>query len=217
MTSIRSFSPLAAVSAMTAMAAVVVASNILVQYPVQARLGPIQLADLLTYGAFTYPAAFLVNDLTNRRFGPFAARIVVLVGFVVAVALSIWLATPRIAVASGAAFLVAQLLDVAVFDQLRRLAWWKAPVISSLVGSIVDTVLFFGIAFSAAFATVLGYHDGFAPEAAPLLGAFLPEVPCWISWALGDFVVKLLVAAVLLAPYRVMLAILGISAAPTTV
>src|SRR5690606_37094232 len=122
-----------------AMAAVVVASNFLVQFPF-AHFG---LQDLLTWGAFTYPLAFLVNDLTNRRYGPAAARKVVYVGFAIAVVLSIWLATPRIAVASGSAFLVAQLLDVSVFDRLRERAWWQAPLISSVIGSVIDTVLFF--------------------------------------------------------------------------
>lgn len=191
--------------AIIAMATVVVASNFLVQYPVHASLGAVNLADLLTWGAFTYPAAFLVTDLTNRRFGPNAARVVVLTGFVIAVALSFWLATPRIAIASGSAFLVAQLLDITVFDRLRRMAWWKAPFLSSLLGSIIDTVLFFSIAFSAGLSALLGYHDAFAVEAAPLLGAFAPEAPRWISWALGDFAVKILVSVALLAPYRIVL------------
>jgi len=146
-----------------AMCAVVAASNYLVQFPVQATLGGINLADILTWGAFTYPVAFLVTDLTNRRFGANAARVVVVSGFVLAVALSIWLATPRIAIASGSAFLVAQLLDVAVFEKLRRSAWWKAPLVSSLLGSVIDTVLFFGVAFSAPFAFIdlnYGMEDG---------------------------------------------------------
>ncbi|ADZ68774.1 Hypothetical transmembrane protein [Polymorphum gilvum SL003B-26A1] len=193
--------------AVAAMAIVVVASNFLVQFPVPGSLGPVSLTDLLTFGAFTYPAAFLVTDLTNRRFGPAAARRVVVAGFVLAVALSVWLATPRIAIASGTAFLVAQMLDVTVFDRLRRAAWWKAPFVSSLLGSVIDTLLFFSLAFSAAAAGVLGFDDAFAVEAAPLLGAFAPEVPRWISWALGDFCVKILVATALLAPYRVLLAV----------
>ena len=121
-----------------AMATIVVASNILVQFPFP-HFG---LQDLLTWGAFTYPIAFLVTDLTNRRFGPAAARKVVLVGFAIAIVLSVWLATPRIAIASGSAFLVAQLLDVAIFDRLRRNAWWQAPLISTVIGSLVDTALF---------------------------------------------------------------------------
>ncbi|MDD7909341.1 MULTISPECIES: queuosine precursor transporter [Pseudovibrio] len=187
-----------------AMTAVVVASNILVQYPVHGMLGSINLADLLTWGAFTYPAAFLVTDLINRRFGPQAARRVVYAGFAVAVVLSIVLATPRIALASGSAFLFGQLFDVAVFNRLRGGAWWKAPVISSTLGSILDTLLFFSIAFAGSFA-FLGYHDDFAVGSAPLLGAFALEVPRWISWALGDFCVKLIVAMGLLVPYRVLM------------
>lgn len=194
--------------AVAAMAVVVVASNYLVQFPVQGHLGALNLADLLTWGAFTYPAAFLVTDLTNRKFGPNPARLVVAVGFVFAVALSILLSTPRIAAASGSAFLVAQLLDVTVFNRLRRLSWWKAPFASSLIGSVIDTVLFFSIAFSGAFAVLLGYYDAFAVETAPLLGVFAAEVPRWISWAVGDFSVKILVAVFLLAPYRILLGLL---------
>ncbi len=194
--------------AVAAMAVVVVASNYLVQFPVQGHLGALNLADLLTWGAFTYPAAFLVTDLTNRKFGPNPARLVVAVGFVFAVALSILLSTPRIAAASGSAFLVAQLLDVTVFNRLRRLSWWKAPFASSLIGSVVDTVLFFSIAFSGAFAVLLGYYDAFAVETTPLLGVFAAEVPRWISWAVGDFSVKILVAVFLLAPYRILLGLL---------
>ena len=188
---------LAAVAAMTV---VVALSNYLVQFPLDAAIGTYQLADLLTWGAFTYPVAFLVNDLTNRYFGAATARIVVLAGFVVAVIVSIFLATPRIAIASGSAFLVAQLLDTVVFDRMRAATWWKAPLLSSLLGSIVDTVLFFSLAFAAQFA-VLGPNDGFAIEVAPLLGLFSVSVPRWMSWALGDFGVKMLVALVMLAPY----------------
>ena len=137
--------------AVAAMAAVVAASNVLVQYPVQARLGALNLADLLTWGAFTYPFAFLVTDLTNRSLGPAIARRVVLTGFTIAVLLSVWLATPRIAIASGTAFLAAQLLDVAIFHRLREGAWWRAPVASTIVASTVDTALFFSLAFAAAF------------------------------------------------------------------
>ena len=188
--------------AIAAMAAVVIASNILVQYPVNGRLGDLNLADILTWGAFTYPLAFLVNDLTNRKFGPNAARAVVFAGFGLAVLLSVWLATPRIAIASGSAFLVAHLLDVSVFNRLRRAAWWQAPMLSSLVGSLVDTLLFFTLAFSAMFSG-LGPNDAFAIEAAPLFGLFAGlDAPRWVSWAIGDLVVKLLVAALALLPYR---------------
>ncbi|HFQ15219.1 MAG TPA: VUT family protein [Rhodobacteraceae bacterium] len=186
-----------------AMAAVVVLSNVLVQFPVQAVLGGVQLADLLTWGAFTYPAAFLVTDLTNRRLGPAAARKVVATGFVLAVLLSIWLASPRIAMASGSAFLMAQLLDVLIFNRLRRGVWWRAPLLSSVFGSLLDTALFFSLAFAAGFA-FLGANDGFAIAPAPLLGIFTLELPRWMSWALGDLAVKLLVALTLLAPYRLL-------------
>jgi queuosine precursor transporter len=189
--------------AMAAMAIVVIASNFLVQFPVQLQIGGLNLADLLTWGAFTYPAAFLVNDLTNRHFGVRAARIVVFSGFILAVAASFYLATPRIAMASGAAFLVAQLLDTAIFNRLRAGDWWRAPLISSLLGSTVDTLIFFSLAFSASFA-VIGPNDGFAIEAAPLLGMFSYALPRWISWALGDFGVKILVALAMLGPYSLL-------------
>ena len=187
-----------------AMCAVVTAANYLVQFPVHAHLGSINLADLLTYGAFTYPIAFLVTDFANRRFGPVGARRVVYAGFVLAVLLSIWLATPRIAIASGTAFLVAQLLDVSIFDRLRIGKWWKAPLVSSFIGSIVDTILFFSLAFAASFA-ILGANYEFAIGSAPLLGVMTAEAPRWVSWALGDLVVKLLVALVMLLPYRVLM------------
>src|SRR5690606_28380454 len=118
-----------------ALAAVVVASNILVQYP----FTPFGLGDLLTWGAFTYPFAFLVTDLSNRWLGPRVTRRVILVGFVAAVALSVMLATPRIAIASGSAFLAAQFVDIAVFDRLRQGRWWRAPLVSTLIGSALDT------------------------------------------------------------------------------
>ncbi|MBD8892046.1 queuosine precursor transporter [Roseibium litorale] len=212
----RSYSAAQFAIAATAMASVVVASNYLVQFPVSGTLGPVVLADLLTWGAFTYPAAFLVTDLTNRRFGASAARLVVYTGFIFAVVLSVWLATPRIAIASGTAFLSAQLLDVTVFNRLRRRSWWKAPVISSLLGSVLDTVLFFSLAFAPVFSGLLGYHDDFATEVAPLFGAFALDVPRWISWALGDFMVKLLVSMVLLAPYRMVMALIGTYSDPAT-
>ncbi|MEM7566393.1 MAG: queuosine precursor transporter [Pseudomonadota bacterium] len=181
------------------MCAVVVASNVLVQYPVH-LLG---LQDLLTWGAFTYPLAFLATDLTNRRFGPAAARRVVYVGFALAVLLSIWLATPRIAIASGTAFLVAQMLDVGIFHRLRAGAWWRAPLVSSIIGSLVDTALFFSLAFAAMPGAFwpLNVADGFATEYAPLLG-FAMEAPRWMSWALGDLAVKVLTVTAALLPYR---------------
>ena len=187
-----------------AMAIIVAVSNVLVQYPFE-HLG---LGEILTWGAFTYPVAFLVNDLTNRRFGTGAARRVVLAGFVIAVALSVWLATPRIAIASGSAFLVAQLLDTAVFDRLRGQAWWQAPFVSTLVGSALDTVLFFGLAFSAAFAGIdalFGMEDGSLAFAVPFLGG---QAPLWVSLALGDFAVKILIGLAMLAPYGALLSVL---------
>lgn len=192
--------------AVVAMAAVIAASNYLVQFPVQAQFGDINLADLLTWGAFTYPVAFLVTDLTNRHFGPNGARGVVLVGFAIAVALSVFLATPRIAIASGVAFLVAQLLDVAIFDRLRASAWWRAPLISSFVGSVLDTLLFFGLAFSARFAFIdasFGMEDGSLAFPVPFLSVG-GEVSLWVSLAAGDFLVKMVVALALLLPYRVL-------------
>ena len=154
-----------------AMTAIVAVSNYAVQFPIN---------DWLTWGAFVYPIAFLVTDLTNRTLGPRAARLVIIAGFVLAVILSIWLATPRIAVASGTAFLIAQLLDVAVFDRLRAASWWRAPLASSTLGSAVDTALFFSIAFA---------------------GTGLP----WITWALGDFGVKMAMAGAMLIPFRLLM------------
>ncbi|TPM37850.1 queuosine precursor transporter [Mesorhizobium sp. B2-3-4] len=205
-----------------AMALVVVASNILVQFPMQGQIGGLSLADLLTWGAFTYPFSFLVTDLANRRYGPAVARRIVFVGFMTAVVCSI-LIPPflfrhgfiefetsadrlvRIAAASGAAFLTAQLLDVTVFNRLRRQSWWRAPIIGTLVGSVFDTLVFFGVAFSAAFAFV-GPSDGFALETAPLMGVFHIDAMRWISWALGDLSVKLIIAVVALIPYRLLAA-----------
>lgn len=164
-----------------AMALVILLSNIAVQYPVMVVLpmgeAGLNLADWLTWGAFTYPIAFLVTDTTNRVFGFGAARKVVYAGFVIGVALSYYFADPRIAVASGSAFLFAQILDVVIFDRLRKATWWKAPAISSLIGSAVDTALFFSIAFA---------------------GTGLP----WIGWAAGDFAAKLVMIALLLYPFK---------------
>lgn len=205
-----------------AMALVVVASNILVQFPVQGQLGSLALADILTWGAFTYPVAFLVTDLANRRYGPHMARRVVFVGFMVAVLCSI-IVPPllfqygligfetaadrlvRIAIASGSAFLSAQLLDVTVFNWLRRKSWWRAPIFGTLAGSIIDTAIFFSIAFSAAFAFA-GPSDDFALELAPVMGLLPVEMARWVSWALGDLIVKLIIAVVALIPYRLIAA-----------
>ena len=171
----------------TAMTAIVAASNVLVQHPV-AVFG---LADKLTWGAFIYPVAFLVSDLTNRRFGDRATRKVVYAGFALAVALSAVLATPRIALASGTAFLVGQLLDVAVFARLRSLAWWRAPLAGSLIGSAVDTGLFFSLAFAG---------DPVMSAETHLLGSSVAG-PLWLNLAAFDFIVKSAGALALLAPY----------------
>ena len=165
-----------------AMAVVVTASNILVQYPIN---------NWLTWGALPYPFAFLVTDLTNRRFGPGAARAVVAAGFACGVVLSAVLAEPRIAAASGTAFLVAQLLDVHVFDRLRNAKWWKAPLVSSALGSIVDTTLFFSLAFA-----------GTGLAQVELMAWAVPE---WVTWALGDLGVKAGFALILLIPFRLLL------------
>lgn len=169
-----------------AMACVVVASNILVQHPFR----PFGLADYLTWGAFSYPFAFLVTDLTNRRFGPAAARRVVYAGFALAVGLSAVLATPRIALASGAAFLAAQLVDVWVFHRLRRLSWWRAPLFSSFAGSTVDTALFFSLAFA-----------GSGVGEADYWGLVLPV---WVAWAAFDWLVKLVHAVAMLGPFHLL-------------
>jgi uncharacterized PurR-regulated membrane protein YhhQ (DUF165 family) len=190
------------VVAVAAMAAVVVLSNVLVQHPFEFAVGRLNLADLLTWGAFSYPLAFLVTDVTNRLLGPRAARRVVYCGFAIAVVLSVWVATPRIAIASGTAFLAGQLLDIGVFNWLRYRSWWKAPAFSSLAGSVADTAVFFTLAFAPVFA-FLGPNDSFAIEAAPLLGLLALAAPRWISWALGDVAVKLIIAVLALVPYRV--------------
>ncbi len=189
------------------MAAVVVASNFLVQFPVTGTLFGIALGDLLTWGAFTYPVAFLITDLTNRQFGPSIARRIVFVGFVVGVALSFWLSAPRIAIASGTAFLIGQLLDISVFNELRRKSWWKAPLAASLAGTVLDTVLFFSLAFAPIFAFI-GPNEDFAIASAPILGVFSAEAPRWISWALGDLVVKIIVGVMLLLPYGALMNVL---------
>ncbi|WOC16256.1 VUT family protein [Pseudochrobactrum sp. MP213Fo] len=186
-----------------AMCAAVAASNILVQYPVH-YFG---LQDILTYGAFTYPFAFLVNDLTNRRFGPVAARRVVYAGFALGVIMSVWLASPRLAIASGSAFLFAQLLDISVFSRLRRMRWWKAPLAAALCGSVLDTILFFSLAFAAPFSvldTAFGLADGSLTDQVQMFGAI---VPLWLSLALGDFGVKVIMSLIMLVPYGAILAL----------
>lgn len=190
-----------------AMAAIVVASNILVQF---------LFGNWLTWGAFTYPLAFLVNDVMNRVYGPSAARRVVWVGFAVGVACSLIgtqimgefgpLVTLRIALGSGIAFLTAQLVDVAIFDRLREDkhggAWWRAPLASTLVGSTLDTALFFSIAFSATLTFIEPANDvSWAGEVLPMLGVG-PEVPLWVSLAVADWGVKLSLALLALVPFR---------------
>ncbi len=186
-----------------AMTAIVVASNILVQYP---------LGSLLTWGALTYPFAFLVTDLVNRLEGPAAARRVVLAGFAAGIVCSFIgtrilgefgpLVTFRIALGSGLAFLYAQLLDIAVFNRLRQGSWWRAPLVSTLASSTLDTAIFFTVAFSAALTALDPANDvSWATAAAPLLGIG-PEAPFWVSLAFGDWMVKLLLALVALLPFR---------------
>lgn len=187
-----------------AMAAIVLASNILVQH---------LFGQWLTWGAFTYPLAFLVTDLMNRIYGASAARGVVFAGFIVGVFCSLVgtqivgefgpLVTFRIAFASGLAFLTAQLLDVAVFNRFKAGAWWRAPLMSTLIGSTVDTAIFFSVAFSASLTALEPGNDvSWANEAVPLLGAG-PALPLWMSLALADWLVKLSLALLALIPFRV--------------
>lgn len=206
------------IAAMLGMAAVIVVSNVLVQYPLAGSLGQLALGDLLTWGAFTFPLAFLVTDFASRAFGAAKARQVVLVGFAVAVVLSFVFATPRIALASGLSFLVAQMLDVQLFAHLNRgekkAAWWQPPAVSSFFGSMLDTALFFTLAFAAFLTPLVGFGDGFATEMAPLFGLLAVEAPRWVSWALGDLSIKLLAIPVLLFPYRLLLLATGLDARP---
>jgi uncharacterized integral membrane protein (TIGR00697 family) len=186
-----------------AMAAIVVASNILVQF---------LFGQWLTWGAFTYPLAFLVTDIMNRVYGVSAARRVVFAGFLVGVACSLIgtqimgefgpLVTLRIALGSGIAFLTAQLLDVAIFDRMRAAKWWQAPVISSVIGSSVDTALFFTVAFSASLSVLEPGNDvSWAGEVLPILGMG-PEAPLWVSLAVADGMVKMALALIALIPFR---------------
>ncbi len=164
-----------AILGVLAMIVIVTVSNVAVQIPIN---------DWLTWGALTYPVSFLVTDLTNRALGARAARQVVYAGFAVAVVLSVVAAGPRIAAASGLAFLLAQLLDIAIFGRLRRAAWWQAPLVSSITASALDTILFFSLAFA---------------------GTGLP----WTTWALGDYGVKLTLALVMLIPFRALMSRTG--------
>ena len=165
------------------MASLVAISNFLVQFPVN-YFG---MESILTYAAFTYPITFLITDLANRKYGKFIARRIVYLGFLTGVLLTLYFSTNfedlisiRIAIGSGTAFLFAQLLDVSIFDILRKRKWFVAPLTSSLLGSIVDTFLFFSISF------------------------YNTDVP-WISLALGDFIVKLLITLLMLIPFKILL------------
>ena len=186
-----------------AMATIVVASNILVQF---------LFGQWLTWGAFTYPFAFLVTDLMNRIYGANAARRVIFVGFVVGVICSLIgtqmpgefgpLVTLRIAIGSGTAFLVAQLIDVSIFAALKNDKWWRAPLASSIIGSTVDTALFFTIAFSAGLTFLEPSNDvSWANETLPVLG-FGPVAPLWMSLAVADWGVKLTLALIALMPFK---------------
>ena len=190
-----------------AMAVIVVASNVLVQHPMGAYL---------TYGALTYPLTFLVNDLTNRLQGVRAARMVVLAGFAVGLVSSVIgaqiqtefgpLVTMRVAIGSATAFLAGQLLDVTIFDRLRRAEWWRAPLISTLLGSTLDSVIFFTIAFAASLSFLEPGNDvSWAAQPGALLG-FGPLVPFWVSLMVADGCVKFAIAVVGLLPFRLFVA-----------
>ena len=193
-----------------AMATIVVASNILVQFLI--------LDGFLTWGAFTYPLAFLVTDVMNRVYGPTAARKVVFSGLIVGIGCSLIgsqimlqgdgfeypAVALRIAIGSATAFLVAQLLDIAIFQRLRDGSWWKAPLGSTLVGSTVDTAIFFSIAFAAVFNGLSASAANeviWAQDAVPFLNAG-PLVPLWVSLAVADWGVKLTIALLALLPFR---------------
>ncbi len=169
------------------MGLIVIISNYLVQFPVKFY----ELQNLLTYGAFSYPITFLITDLANRAFGKKVARYIVLVGFFIGIILTLFISTNfediisiRIAVGSATAFFVAQNLDVNIFDKLRKRSWYVAPLTSSILGSVIDTFLFFSIAF------------------------YNTNIP-WLSLAFGDLIVKLLVALIMLIPFRLLLNKIG--------
>lgn len=182
-----------------AMSALVVASNILVQF---------LFGNWLTWGAFTYPFAFLITDVMNRVYGPDAAKRVVLAGFGVGIACSLVAAgfsatTLRIALGSGLAFVVAQMTDVVVFDRLRAGRWWRAPLVSTLIGATLDTVIFFSVAFSAALSFIEPGNDtSWATGALPMLGIG-PQTPLWVSLAVADWGVKLALALLALPLFRI--------------
>ncbi len=200
-----------------AMALVVVASNILVQFLI--------LDGLLTWGAFTYPLAFLVTDIMNRVYGAPAARRVVYAGLVVGIICSLIgsqimleygpAVALRVAIGSASAFLVAQLLDIAVFNRLRDGSWWKAPLVSTIVSSIVDTAIFFSVAFSGlfnGFSQMAADQIIWAQDAVPFLNAG-PIAPLWVSLAVADWSVKIAIALIALVPFRI---IVGRMSQPTT-
>ena len=192
-----------------AMAIIVVASNVLVQY---------LFGDWLTWGAFTYPLAFLVTDVMNRVYGIAAARRVVFVGFCVGILCSLIgtqvmlqgdgysypAVTLRVALGSGIGFLIAQMLDVQIFDRLRSGPWWRAPLASTVIGSAIDTALFFTIAFSVMLNSLeVASVPDWAQGGAPLLGSG-PELPLWVSLAVADWLVKLSIALTALVPFRML-------------
>ena len=190
-----------------AMAAIVIASNILVQF---------LIGDFLTWGAFSYPFSFLVTDLMNRFYGPAAARKLVMAGFVTGLLCSFVgsqiegpfgpLISLRVAIGSATAFLVGQLADVTVFNRLRRGVWWRAPFVATLLGSVLDTTLFFTIAFAGFLAFIApGVDVAWANEPLPLLGLG-PVAPLWVSLAAADFLVKLGVDLFALIPFRLITA-----------
>tara|TARA_B100000767_G_C19623709_1_gene475217 strand:+ start:98 stop:631 length:534 start_codon:yes stop_codon:yes gene_type:complete len=165
------------------MGSIIIVSNYLVQFPINKY----NLQNILTYGAFSYPITFLITDLANRRFGKDKARKLVYFGFTVGILLTLFVSTNfndvisiRIAIGSGAAFLVAQLVDIEIFQRLRNKIWFIAPMTSSVFGSIIDTFLFFSIAF---------------------LGTGMP----WVTLAFGDLFVKLLMALLMLIPFRLLI------------
>ena len=165
------------------MGVIVLISNYLVQFPVKYY----GLREILTYGAFTYPIAFLITDLANRFYGKFLAKKVVYIGFIIGISFTLFFSTNfsdlisiRIAIGSGIAFLVAQLIDVKIFDKLRKKKWYIAPLTSSIIGSTIDTFLFFSISF------------------------YGTEMP-WITLSLGDLAVKILVTLLMLIPFRLLI------------
>ena len=187
-----------------AMAAVVVSSNVLVQF---------YFGSFLTYGAFTYPLAFLVNDLVNKFKGPRAAQKVIFWGFLVGVFCSLLgaqiqgefgpLVTLRIAIGSGVAFLLAHFTDIKIFNLYRSMVWWFPPLLSSFLGSIIDTFVFFYIAFSASLNFIEPNNDvSWANETIPLLNVFGFDAPFWISMAFADLLVKFSLALIFLIPFR---------------